>query len=429
MTKLTTEQLAAIPLPTLESATSNAFGVYLKDMTAAGPKALYEQLSSELNRRNSQQMSNSGRPIKMEAATGDARSVDYRTMETMFKDSVTVFKPGQCVNKFIHQLENVYKMNVTAANGLEKHFCLMLANKLSLEYQTNLLALPEEDRQSFTTVKEYLLKTYQSQETIYQTMAHLWNIQRDPGEDIHSLGVKMEEKCMEVHSQIEAKFKKLKSTADKEATFDSKKAFMLMASMLMVQHVQEKEPEAYKHMVNDIDEAVKPTEISIKAKSYIDKIGQSEPAAVNNGTFHGNSKELIQPSKKEQECFYWKQGKCSRKKCPYKHESNPPNPNMDSNKNDSKSKPQAEKEEKDPGKQEQIQHPGPYFAYPPHYPPAFYPPFYNVHPQHQENQNGQAFHTIRNEKEMYEDPDYVSMRELAENRSHFCGIVPDFPED
>ena len=62
-----------------------------------------------------------------------------------------------------------------------------------------------------------IFKTYQSQETIYQTMAHLWNIQRDPGEDIHSLGVKMEEKCMEVHSQIEAKFKKLKSTDGKEA--------------------------------------------------------------------------------------------------------------------------------------------------------------------------------------------------------------------
>ena len=427
MTKLTAEQLADISLPVLQDITKDALREYVKDTTAAGPKALYEQFNTELKKRLSQEPANPGAPIKTEPATGDARSVDYRTMETMFKDSVTVFKPGPCVNKFIHQLENVYKMNVTAANGLEKHFCLMLANKLALEYQTNLLALPDEDRQSFTKVKEYLLKTYQSQETIYQTMAHLWNTQRDPGEDIHSLGVKMEEKCMEVHSQIEAKFKKIKSTDGKEATFDSKKAFMLMASMLMVQHVQDKEPEAYKHMVNDIDEAVKPTEVSIKAKSYIDKIGQSEPAAVNNSTFHGNSKENLQPSKKEQECFYWKQGKCSRKKCPYKHVSNPSNSNTDQNKNGSKSNPQADKEENDPGKKpEQILHPGPYFAYPPHYPPAYYPPFYNVHPQHHEDQNGQAYHTIRNEKEMYEDPDYVSMRE---QRSHFCEVVPDFPED
>ena len=157
MTKLTTTELAAIALPTLQAAAADAFSVYLQDMKAAEPKALYQQLNTELNRRLSQVAVSPSGPIKTEPATGDARSVDYRTMETMFKDSVSVFKPGQCVNKFIHQLDNVYKMNVSASNGLEKHFCLMLANKLSLEYQTNLLALPEDERTSFAKVKEYLL--------------------------------------------------------------------------------------------------------------------------------------------------------------------------------------------------------------------------------------------------------------------------------
>lgn len=410
MAKLTPTQLAAIPLQTLETATSNAFEAHLVDMAKPEPKALYEQLSTELNRRNSQQTVTPSGPIKSETATGDTRSVDYRTMETMFKDSVTVFKPGLCVNKFIHQLENVYKMNVTANNGLEKHFCLMLANKLSLEYQTNLLALPEDDRQSYTTVKEYLFKTYQSQETIYQTMAHLWNIQRDPGEDIHSLGVKMEEKCMEVHSQIEAKFKKLKSTDEKEATFDSKSAFMLMASMLMVQHVQDKEPEAYKHMVNDIDGAVKPTEISIKAKSYIDKIGQTEPAAVNNGTFHGNnSKQPSKSNKKDQDCFFWKKnGRCNRKNCPFKHDSKykkdkPANKNKTNlathgdTKGGHPPKTNAQPSSAPPPTQQQPQayHGAPYYPYHyPYMPPA--PP-----------QAGNSF-VVSNERQMYDDPNYES---------------------
>ena len=403
MAKLTKEDLAAIPLPTLQDATNNAFKEFLKDMTKTEHKALYEQFSAELNKRLSQV----GIPVKTENATGDTRSVDYRTMETMFKESVTVFKPGQCVNKFIHQLENVYKMNVSQANGLEKHFCLMLANKLSLEYQTNLLALPEADRQSFTKVKEYLLKTYQSQETIYQTMTHLWNIQRDPGEDIHSLGVRMEEKCMEVHSQIEAKFKKLKSTEHVQATFDSKNAFMLMASMLMVQHVQDKEPEAYKHMVNDIDEAVKPTEISIKAKSYIDKIGQSEPAAVNNGTFHGNnSKQPSKSQKKDQDCFYWKKnGKCSRKKCPFKHDAKykkekPANKNQTNlaTQGGQTPKPKVQQPSSAPESTQQppqAYHGAPYYPFPYPYMPT--PP----------PQAGNSFN-VSNERQMYEDPNYES---------------------
>ena len=63
--------------------------------------AIFLQLSTELNRRLSQLSVTPSGPIKTESATGDTRSVDYRTMETMFKDSVTVFKPGLCVNKFI----------------------------------------------------------------------------------------------------------------------------------------------------------------------------------------------------------------------------------------------------------------------------------------------------------------------------------------
>ena len=212
---------------------------------------------------------------------------------------------------------------------------------------------------------------------------------------------------MEVHSQIEAKFKKLKSTEHVQATFDSKNAFMLMASMLMVQHVQDKEPEAYKHMVNDIDEAVKPTEISIKAKSYIDKIGQSEPAAVNNGTFHGNnSKQPSKSQKKDQDCFYWKKnGKCSRKKCPFKHDAKykkekPANKNQTNlaTQGGQTPKPKVQQPSSAPESTQQppqAYHGAPYYPFPYPYMPT--PP----------PQAGNSFN-VSNERQMYEDPNYES---------------------
>ena len=81
----------------------------------------------------------------------------------------------------------------------------------------------------------------------------------------------MEEKCLEINNQIQPKIIGISGRIP--AQFDSKDAFLLMKSMLMIQHIRRKEPEAFSLMVRDIDDAVKPSEVSLRAKSYIDKIG------------------------------------------------------------------------------------------------------------------------------------------------------------
>ena len=377
--------------------------------------------------------------VKIEAsgAATSTLSTDMRTLETTFKESVSVFKTGQPVNTFVNQLDNCYLNNQVAATGLEVNFVRMLGSKLSDDYKTNLLQLNEKERDSWAKIKAYLLKTYESQETIYQTMAKVWNVQREPGEDIHSLGIRMEEKITEVHRQIEAKMKKLST----DKTFTAKDAFMLMGSMLMVQHVQRKEPEAYKHMVNEIDTAVKPSEISLKAKSYIDKIGESGPAAINHGTFSATKED-----KKQLDCNSWKStGSCRfGKRCHFRHlecykrgspeaKPQPPVSNVDQKVNDPQSKTQAEKEANDAGrKAEQNNYPGPYFAYPPHYPPTYYPPFYNFNNQshHVENQSGQSY-IVGNNRELFEDPEYecVGQDVFGDRNQHFCEMVPDFRQN
>ena len=404
------------------------------DGTKSKPKqAILDILLAEFNSRQSVP---GAKPIKSEG-TSDTRSTDMRTLETTFKESVSMFKTGQSVNTFVNQLDNCYLNNQVDATGLEVNFCRMVGSKLSDEYKTSLLHLPNTERNTWAKIKAYLLKTYETQETIYQTMAHVWNINQAPGEDIHSLGIRMEEKVMEIHRQIEAKMKKL----DSEKKFDSKDAFLLMGSMLMVQRIQNKEPDAYKHMVNEIDTVVKPSQIALKAKSYIDKIGESETAAVNHGTFLANKE-----GKKSPDCNAWKStGSCKYgKKCRFRHlecykrgssESNPPssNSNVDKNVQNLQSKTQAEKEEKDAGKTtEQNKYPGQYFTYPPFYP---YNPQYYPMPPPNTMANGQSY-TVGNGKEMFEDPRYECVAQDVfgrdddeEPNENYCQFVPDFYYD
>ena len=459
MARLSAEQLSKMPLPTLQTATDNALQNYLttdpsKTTEATAAEKWYNTLADELTKRLSQ-VQPAGTPIiKTEFPATDTRGADYRTMENMFKESVTKFQPGKEVTKFILQLENVFKVCVTEENKLEENFCRMITSKMSTEYTTNFLNLPAADRKKFDKIKAHLKSTYQTQETIYQTMSHVWDIQQQPGEDIHSLGVRMEEKCLEIHNQIQPKI--IGIAGRTPAQFDSKDAFLLMGSMLMVQHIRMKEPEAFRLMVRDIDDAVKPSEVSLRAKSYIDKIGQGEPAGIlseNNGTFLANKED-----RKKSDCKTWKStGSCRYgKKCHYRHlecykrgspeaKPQPSNSNVEQMEQNPQSNTQAEKEERDAGKKpEQNKYPGQYFAYPPYFPGQLWHPYHNNR-QNMENQNGQSYH-VGNNIEGSEDTEYVNFggrvltREDFENigyencgpemfeKMHFCDSVPDFQE-
>ena len=409
------ETIKSLPISTLEKKIDKLTDELIEleeakdDGTKSKPKKkILEMILAE---HKSRQSVPEAKPIKSEG-TSDTRSTDMRTLETTFKESVSTFKTGQSVNNFVNQLDNCYLNNQVDATGLEVNFCRMIGSKLSDEYATNFLHLPSNERNTWVKIKAYLLKTYETQETIYQTMAHVWNIKQAPGEDIHSLGIRMEEKVTEVHRQIEAKMKKLDTSGD----FDSKNAFMLMGSMLMVQHIQTKEPDAYKHMVNEIDTVVKPSQIALKAKSYIDKIGEAETAAINHGTNQPEKRKSNPKSeKKEKDCFNWKKkGKCNKKDCPYRHSgevkkdkaTNKPKKALTARGENQDGTPKPPNQQ--PGHTQPTAPPGGQMFHQQH--PAYYgaPPFahYNYPPmQHAPPQAGNTY-TVGNGRQMFDDPNY-----------------------
>ena len=116
MPRLSNEQLSKMPLPTLQSATNQALQNYLttdptKTTEATAAENWYNLLADELNKRLSQvQPVDPATVIKTEYGTSDKQGADYRTMENMFKESVTKFQPDQEVTKFLLQLKNVFKV-------------------------------------------------------------------------------------------------------------------------------------------------------------------------------------------------------------------------------------------------------------------------------------------------------------------------------
>ena len=314
------------PTTILQTMAEKATIKYMELCEAATPdagnikkaKESMDKLFAELNKRQTPQ-------VKIEA-TASTTSADMRTMENFFKDSVSKFKPGDNVSDFILELENCFKVCVTSENGLEETFCRHVANKLSREYVSGFLTLPEASRKSWSLVKKHLKESYATKETVYQTLAHLWDMERAEGEDIHSYGIRCEERGQEICQRIEQIFNDKKS---KTPTAESSQAwadcFHIISSMHLVQHVRLMQPDIYRLLVRDIDSEFKPTEISIRAKSYVDKIGETDKAAT--GTFNAFKQkpkpEKSKAEKAKQDCFNWmkNKGKCFRgEKCPYKHD-------------------------------------------------------------------------------------------------------------
>ena len=416
MVKFSTQEIKALSSHSLEKALDAARNKYF-EMDDSDPTALkvakdiFEMFDAEMNRRHVASGLNNTPTQAVASGEKQSYSTEWRNMNDYMKDNVMTFQPGQEVTKFIHQLENVFEFNVTRENNLEEAFCRMIPKRMCTDYQTNFInSVPEPERLKFVKIKEHLLQTYKTQETIYQTMSHVWNCQQGPGEDILTLGVRMEEKCLEIFKQIETEFLE---KANGKTDFSAKDAFLLMGSMLMIQHVQSKEPEAYRLMVRDIDDAFKPAEIARRAKSYIDRIGKSEPAAVNNATFHSNqpSQQNKKP-KKDIDCPYWKKnGRCRYKDaksrpCSYRH--------LDKFKKEQKPKPQkamhasgntgATHTQNNPAPTQPQPGPPPTMPHPYYNMPPYYPPGMNYGPP----QANPAFN-VANARKQFEDYGYENL--------------------
>ena len=261
-------------------------------------------------------------PVKNEpSASSISNSADFRALDVNFKENIPTFGPGMDVSIFIARLDNCFKGYVTTENQLEPTFCRWVGSKLKLQYQTSFLNIEASKRSTWAQIREYLKSAYAPKEIIFQTLSHLWDLQREPSESIHQYGIRMEEKGADVLNRVEAIWKEKHKNVSPVPELTIIEYTNIISSMLVVQHLRQKEPDVFRSMINDMDTCFKPTELTLKAQTYVDRFGQNDTANVQTGNYHGNGTKKPS-SKKKSDCFSWKKnGSCKKgDKCPYKHD-------------------------------------------------------------------------------------------------------------
>ena len=278
---------------------------------------LREAYGFELNRRAATQSA----PIKIEPSAGGAllNAASYRNLDVYFKDKVPEFGPGNDISTFIAICDQGFELLSSNEADFEKNFCERVSMKLSTQYSSCYLkAVSKSDRQKWANVKAYLRKTYASKETIFQTLSHLWDLERKPSESIHTFGARMEEKGAEVQGRIESIWAEKHENETPVPELKVTDYTNIISSMLVLQHIRLKDPDVYKSMINELDKCFKPTDITVLAQTYVDRFGQTEPANVDTAAYVSKPKV----DKKSLDCFSWKRhGKCRRgETCSYKHD-------------------------------------------------------------------------------------------------------------
>ena len=271
--------------------------------------AIQEKFRAEIERRTAVNPSNNyGNTLQM------------RAMQTWFSESCPKFGPAVDVAIFIQALDNGYKLFVQSNTSLEHTFIQTAVSKMCADYSSTFTNSADftECAQNYTKFIKYLKDNYASRETIFQILSSLWEVERRDSEDIHSLGIRFEEKAREISTRINAKYSE---TAEAEKltkkTLQSEDVFLLVGSMQLFNHIRAKEPETYKLLLKDCDTCLTPSDLSKKAKLYTDRLSKSDPIS---HTYAARPQETRNEAKLE--CIYFrKNGKCSRENCPYFHDA------------------------------------------------------------------------------------------------------------
>ena len=276
----------------------------------AAAQALQEKFRAEIDRRTTVNPSNDyGNTMQM------------RSMQTWFTQSCPKFGPAVDVAIFIQALESGYALFVQQNKSLEHTFIQTAVSYMCGDYSTTFTKSAEftECAQSYSKFIKYLKDNYASRETIFQILSSLWEVERRDSEDIHSLGIRFEEKAREISTRIQSKYA---DTAEneklKKKTLNAEDVFLLVGSMQLFNHIREKEPDTYKLLLKDCDLCFTPSDLSKKAKLYTDRLIKSEPSSL---TYAARPSRPRKEAKSECHAFR-RFGACPRDDdCPYYHDA------------------------------------------------------------------------------------------------------------
>ena len=301
----------ALSLAMLESLYSTRYLEFLKLSHATDKKAEAEAAQKDCD----QILAAMGERAKPNVTTSSAAtSLDFKQMQSHFNDVIPTFCPTHDVILFVKELEKCFKLYVTRENGLESTFCRQIASKLNSDYSATFVNLDETSRDTFQKCKKWLLENFSTKETIFQILDGLTETEMKPTEDLQSFAARCQDKAAEVETRVTALFKSKHS--DTEMTV--KNVFELFASMRVYSHLRNNENDTFKMVARELDECFVPTDISQKARVYMDRVKSSETETPTEPTF----KVVLGKKRSASDCFSFKKhGECKRgEKCRYKHD-------------------------------------------------------------------------------------------------------------
>ena len=310
-------------LNTADNQIADYTGVTGKEAALSRATGRFTAISAELESRG--KTSSNAVDTKSNATYNTA---DFKAMESWFRDSVVKFQPGVDVNIFLKQVDNGYRLCVTSENNLETQFVKLAVNKLCAEYSSSFLdAHSNSAAVTYEKFKKFMKDNYSTRETVFQVMQHMWEIERKPDEDIHSLGIRFQEKAAETATRITAMYEE-KVNENKVSGHDDKKmtaadVFMLVGAMQLFSHIRIREPETYKLLVREIDGVYTPAELSKAAKLYTDRLDKTDPAAQSGVYVNSNrGSRSSSNSNGKTECFSFRdKGYCKYgNKCRFLHD-------------------------------------------------------------------------------------------------------------
>ena len=255
------------------------------------------------------------RATKSNVSTASATtSLDFKQMQSHFNDVIPTFCPTNDVILFVKELEKCFKLYVTRENGLESTFCRQIATKLNSDYSAAFVNLDENSRDSFDKCKKWLLENFSTKETIFQILDGLTEMEMKSTEDLQTFAARCQDKAAEIETRVSAMFKSKHNNTDMTV----KDVFELFASMRVYNHLRNNENDTFKMVARELDECFVPTDISQKARVYMDRIKSTEAPIEAEPTF----KVVFSRKRSANDCFTFKKhGECKRgDKCRYKHD-------------------------------------------------------------------------------------------------------------